>query len=279
MVVVKIGCAVGQLRDGPAAGKLRFLKPLGIQYIEPQFGTDAKDAEDEPFIEKVRQELEGSGVRVWSVHAPFGREVDLSSPNEGVRERGIRAAIRAGRGCRDLGGKVVVVHCGDEFGDEDRPARAKAHERSVESLKRVVDQCASLGVRVALENLPPGYLTSSTEELLSVVERFSPEDVGICLDTGHAHLAGNLVGLVRAVAGRIITTHIHDNDRSGDQHYVPGSGTIDWRTVGAQLARSHYFTADGGGPLMFEVSGPGSHADAISCLSEAGALIGRYLAG
>jgi sugar phosphate isomerase/epimerase len=278
MVVLKLGCAVGQLRDGPAAGKLRSLKPLGIQYIEPQFGTDAKDAEDEPFVEKVRQELEGSGVRVWSVHAPFGPEVDLSSPNEGVRERGIAAAIRAACGCHDLGGKVIVVHCGDEFDEEDRPARAKAHERSVEPLKRIADRCASLGVRLALENLPPGYLTSSTEELLSVLERFPPQQMGVCLDTGHAHIAGNLVGLVRAVAARIITTHIHDNDRSGDQHYVPGSGTINWRTASGELARSPYFAADGGGPLMFEVSGPGSHADAIMRLADAGSLIERFMA-
>lgn len=275
---MKIGCAVGDLRNGPAAGRLHLLRPLGIECVEVQFGPDAQDAEDGTFIEKTREEIGRAKITVWSAHSPFGPEVDISSPRQDVRERGIAAIMRAARGCVDLGAGVIVVHCGDKVSEQDRPAREEALARSVESLKRVVDRCGALGVRVALENLHTDHLTSTAQELLGVVRQLPREHVGVCLDTGHAHIRGNAPEVVRAVADRIITVHIHDNDGSADQHRVPGSGTIDWQAVAAELRRSPYFRgstdgSDEGGPLLFEVSGPGSNAEAISRLAAAGAMI------
>jgi len=279
--MTKIGCAVGVLRTGPAAGKLGYLPALGIRCIEVQFGTDAEDAENGSFVDQTRAALSAAGLEVWSAHTPFGPEVDISSSNERIRERGLAAALRTARGCLDLGGRVIVLHCGEHHREEN--SRREALRRAPEYVARIVDACASIGVQVALENLPPHYVTCTAEELLSVAERFPRENVGVCLDTGHAHIGGNVAELVRAVADRIITTHIHDNDRSDDQHYVPGSGTIDWKSVGAELGCSPYFATptggqNGRGPLLFEVSGPGTHAEAIGRLPVAGAMIAQFMA-
>ena len=265
---MEIGCAVEVLRGGAAEGRVRDIRGLGVDCIEPQFTPpDAYDAEDETFIAGAREEITRAGIAVWSVHTPFGAEVDLSSADEAVRQRGVRAAVRSARGCAALGGTLIVVHCSDKTPARG-PTRAEALARATESVARIVDGCEPYGVRVAVENLPPGYLTDTALELMGVVDQFPPESVGVCVDTGHAHIAGEDAELIERVAPRIITTHLHDNDRTDDQHFVPGAGTIDWAAVGKALGASPY-----DGPLMFEVGGPGTYAEALSRLPGASAMI------
>ena len=182
--------------------------------------------------------------------------------------RALEANIRSARGCAALGGKVLVVHCNDgcALTGTDR-AEALAH--AVEAISAIAETCADLGVRLAVENLPPGYLTSSSSELMSVVEQFPPDIVGVCVDTGHANLTGEGVALIERCSDRIVTTHLHDNDGTGDSHLAPGFGTIDWDAVGAALALSAY-----DGPLMFEVGGPGTREEALMHLPAAARMIG-----
>ena len=52
--------------------------------------------------------------------------------------------------------------------------------------------------------------------------------VGICMDFGHAFIMGDLVDSIEAVSGHLITTHIHDNDGTRDDHLVPFDGAIEW---------------------------------------------------
>jgi sugar phosphate isomerase/epimerase len=52
--------------------------------------------------------------------------------------------------------------------------------------------------------------------------------VRFTLDTGHAQLYGCLFDMLDTVGEHLAFTHIHDNDGSTDQHYVPGHGTINW---------------------------------------------------
>jgi sugar phosphate isomerase/epimerase len=245
------------LRHGPAAGRFAAIRQFGIEFIEPQFDIDARDADDLPFLEGMRQDISGAGLAVWSAHSPFGTEVDISSSDPAIRTRGVQAILRAARGALFLGAKVMVVHCGDlcdETADRKDPL-----SRSLEALQQIVEGCTPLGVQIALVNLPPDHLTSSAEELMRMVEAFPAERVGVCLDTGHANMAGILLETIERAGPRIVTVHLHDNDGSADQHRVPGEGTIDWIAVRDALARSNY-----AGPLMFEVDKPGAYAEMMA---------------
>lgn len=46
-----------------------------------------------------------------------------------------------------------------------------------------------------------------------------------------------------------ITVHIHDNDKSDDQHLLPFDGTIDWNNVLAKLKENNY-----NGPITLELA-------------------------
>jgi len=65
-----------------------------------------------------------------------------------------------------------------------------------------------------VESLPPAYLGGQIEQLREIVDGVGSEAVGVCLDTGHAHLGGDVAEWIRALGRRIIAIHLHDNDGS-----------------------------------------------------------------
>ncbi len=242
---------------------------MGIDCVEPHFtGPYAFDAEDEGLLADAREELAAADMAVWSVHAPIGGEVDICLARDEVHARAVESIVRSARGCAALGGKILVVHCSDWRAPKGA-GRARALQCASDAISEVADVCAELGIRVAVENLPPGYLTSSSSELMSVVERFPPDLVGVCVDTGHANLTDEESAFIERCSDRIITIHLHDNDGTLDSHLAPGFGTVDWDAVGAALAASPY-----DGPLMFEVGGPGTREEALMHLPAAARMIG-----
>jgi sugar phosphate isomerase/epimerase len=87
-------------------------------------------------------------------------------------------------------------------------------------------------------------------DLLWLLGAMDTADVGICLDTGHAYLAGDLDTVVHKLSGHLQTVHASDNRGREDDHLPPGDGTIDWERVLGQLDRAAYR-----GPLILEIAG------------------------
>ena len=64
--------------------------------------------------------------------------------------------------------------------------------------------------------------------------------MGVCFDTGHVHQGQDHLGYIRAVAGRIVTVHLHDNYGDRDAHALPGEGNIDWPATLVALREAGY---------------------------------------
>ncbi|MBO5369797.1 MAG: sugar phosphate isomerase/epimerase [Clostridia bacterium] len=60
---------------------------------------------------------------------------------------------------------------------------------------------------------------------MELCDSFESENIGICWDFGHAHLASvdQLRGL-QTVGKRLVCTHIHDNFGNGDDHLISVRG-------------------------------------------------------
>ncbi len=92
---------------------------------------------------------------------------------------------------------------------------------------------------------------SAARALVRLVEddlELPPPGVGICLDTGHAFLMGDLADAIETVGGDLVTTHVHDNRGKGDDHLVPFDGIIDWPTALMSFEKVGY-----DGVIMFEL--------------------------
>src|SRR3954462_11862385 len=54
------------------------------------------------------------------------------------------------------------------------------------------------------------------------------QDVGVCFDTGHAHMMSRVHQAFEVLKERMRSTQIHGTDAQQDSHLWPGDGTIDW---------------------------------------------------
>jgi sugar phosphate isomerase/epimerase len=117
-------------------------------------------------------------------------------------------------------------------------------------LTRVADHCRSAGMSLVLENMLPHLLFGHTSDLLWMVGAITDLNVGVCLDTGHAHIAGDLYSSAQKLSKHLQMLHANDNDSRWDQHLPPGKGAIDWHRMVVQLVDESFR-----GGIIMELSG------------------------
>ena len=98
-------------------------------------------------------------------------------------------------------------------------------------------------------------------EVLTIIDGFDPDVVGVCLDSNHANLRAELPDVVRALGDRIATLHISDNDGNDENHWFPFAGVIDWEPFVRALVRSPY-----DGPFMYEARGVSDPEEGVETL-------------
>jgi sugar phosphate isomerase/epimerase len=235
-------------------------------------GVRAVELSDAAIVTHDRTTLAGAadtwrarGVRVWSVHAPFGGEHALALLDESARRQAVATHVDALSKASAIGASCVVIHPGDAVVEAEPDVYRSQLYKSLDALIPVAE---SEDVRLALENLPPGWLGESGAAVRRVVDDFDVPILGVCFDTGHANLDDDgLVASYRAVRDRVITFHLHDNDGQKDRHVQPGYGTADWEGFARELAASDF--AD---PVVLE-SRPWARASWRTMLREMEALL------
>jgi sugar phosphate isomerase/epimerase len=114
----------------------------------------------------------------------------------------------------------------------------------------VARHCKGLGIICVLENKLPHLLFGNTSDILWILDGINTAEVGVCLDTGHAFLAGDMHNLVHKLAGHLRMIHAHDNGGSGDNHLSPGDGKIGWEKFLRDLIEVRFR-----GALILEMAG------------------------
>lgn len=181
------------------------------------------------YAQQVRQLAEHHHLRVADVHGYGGAGGGITYTDELFAAANINRAEFASR----VGAEAVVLHL---------PARRletpqEAIESSISLLRTIRPAFEKLNVRAAVENLPrTAHVDGFFDALLS---EFPPSFLGFCYDTGHAVITKQSHLLARHV-DRLLVTHLHDNDGSGDQHRLPGEGKADWPEIIRTLKGSSY---------------------------------------
>jgi len=214
--------------------KLRRLAATGIEHVElsalQQLHLDLFDDER---LDEIHAAIDQTGLKVWSIHAPF---CGFAMDDADTRADGIRLIVRTMEVCRRFDGRFAVVHPGRDVPSVDRK-RELAWTR--DAMARAAD-LAPDGVAVALETMGAKALAGPADEMLAALDGLDPARVGICFDAGHVHQGADVVTYVRTVADRILTLHLHDNHGDRDEHALPGRGTIDWPAVLSALQAAGY---------------------------------------
>jgi sugar phosphate isomerase/epimerase len=190
--------------------------------LEIYFGAAALDSTSLSDIAGLKKKLDyNPGL---SIHAPF---MDLSPGAVDSMVRG--ATMERFRQILDvaeiLGPKTVVFHSGYEKWKYALNVDLWL-EQSLLTWREVVKRAAGMGVKVAIENI----FEDEPSNLKLLMENMNSADFGICFDTGHFNLFSkiSIEEWMESLNPYIVELHLHDNDRTSDQHLPIGDGTFDF---------------------------------------------------
>ena len=191
---------------------------------------------------KIKKAYNDGGIAVWQVHAPWCYPPKDSTPGE--RAVRLEAFLKAVRGASYLGSPNIVVHAIMPFGVNSPDNPELMRDINAEFMGRLAEEALEYGVEhINVENLPfPNLPINHTHQCLDFVKRMNRETNSrifkVCLDTGHSNFCGENPADAARMLGReyLGTLHVHDNDGKGDQHRLPGNGTIDWEDFSNALA-------------------------------------------
>ncbi|HEY2330959.1 MAG TPA: deoxyribonuclease IV [Acidimicrobiales bacterium] len=186
---------------------------------DPQSWKKPKLREDAP-------SLRAATIPVY-VHAPY--IVNVASPDNRIRIPSRKILQQTMVGAADIGATAVIVHGGHVGPDEDVEVGV---ERWVKALKEL-----ETDVPLYLENTAGGdhAMARHFDTIARLWDAIGPLGIGFCLDTCHAHAAGEAMAgaaeRIQAITGRVDLVHANDSkDGAGsgrDRHEHLGAGQID----------------------------------------------------
>jgi sugar phosphate isomerase/epimerase len=178
----------------------------------------------------------GAG-RLISLHMPI-LGINIASTNPGVRGESVRQIEQTISEAARLGATGVVVHPGVPPYEEIMP-RDRGLPHAIDSLRALCEAAGAAGVEVYLENMPDVAIGPNLprighkiiygvtyEELRHIYDSVRHPSLRLCLDLGHAFLAGRptLDALLRDPD--VVHVHVSDNLGWRDDHLAWGDGEI-----------------------------------------------------
>jgi sugar phosphate isomerase/epimerase len=171
-------------------------------------------------------------LQPFSMHAPLfpdhemGRAgapaVNLLHPDKARRIDAMDEVKRALECAEHIRFRNLILH----LGERDDGWSLRSIEHSIAALEQLGAFAHPLGVRLLVENLTSEPTTPS--HLITILEMGHLDQVGVCLDLGHAHLTVGVPEAIAALGPHIASVHVHDNHATKDEHLWPGEGSIDW---------------------------------------------------
>ena len=160
-----------------------------------------------------------------SIHAPF---IDLSPGAVDSKVR--RATLERFSHVLDISEvlkpKAIVFHSGYEKWKYALNIDLWL-EKSLLTWQPLNTRAAAIGVKIAIENI----FEDEPQNLRILMENMDSENFGICFDTGHFNLFSKvpLEVWMSALKPYILELHLHDNNRTSDEHLPVGDGTFDFK--------------------------------------------------
>jgi deoxyribonuclease-4 len=207
-----------------------------------------------PVLPEGHEAIRDSDVDVY-IHAPY--VVNVASPNNRIRIPSRKILVQQLEGAAKIGAKGLIVHGGHVLKHDDP-------QTGFDNWRKVFERMEECPIPVLIENTAGGdnAMARKLDRIARLWEALDGFDVGFCLDTCHAHAAGedlvDVVERVKAITGRIDLVHCNDSrDAFGsgaDRHANLGDGRIDPELILAVVRAA-------GAPVIVETPGDGQAGD------------------
>lgn len=251
-----IGISTGLFYRMPFGTCLPWIRQVGFNQIEVCSSKGHLDYHSKREIEDAARMIGDFGMEALSFHAPFHEEIDITSPDLQRRRQSEYEIFKAAEAAAMLNARYFVFHPGPEKSFEPPlHERLQRMNNAVEVINNVYRKCEELQIQLAMENMLPHLFCGSTQDIMWLIGSVRELEPAVCLDTGHALLAGGVSEMIHKVSTHLQIVHVNDNSGTGDDHLPPGQGKIDWHQFVLDL-RAVSFS----GVLILELS-PGKYTE------------------
>ena len=188
----------------------------------------------------LRREAEECGLRIIGLHWLLAKTegLHLTSPDEIVRKRTAEYLVELARGCRDLGGELMVFGSPAQRRIPAGANKAQAQDYAADTFRRALPGIADCGVKLCLEPLPPpeaDFITTCADAV-ELLERLSHPNFVLHLDVkAMASDEAPTPELIRRHARRTAHFHANDPNKRG-----PGFGSTDFVPILQALKEADY---------------------------------------
>jgi sugar phosphate isomerase/epimerase len=197
--------------------------------LEIYFSSHTLDTVEDSDIIRLKERLDYSPL--FSIHAPF---MDLSpgAVDSKAREITIERFFHILDIAEILKPVSVVFHSGYEKWKYALKVDIWL-ENSLKTWRALMDRAIELNVKIAIENI----FENEPVNLRLLMEAMGSEHFGICFDTGHCNLFSRvpLSEWLGQLKPYMFELHLHDNNKTFDDHIAIGDGTFDFDTLFSTL--------------------------------------------
>jgi sugar phosphate isomerase/epimerase len=213
-------------------GLLDVFARAGAQGVELFAARQHFDYTSRPHVREMAEWFEANPAEAFSVHAPLWSDTEMGRggapavnvihPEKSRRIDAMDEIKRALEVAETLPFRFLILH----LGEREDSWGPRALEHSITALEHLRAFANPLGVKLLVENLQGDVARPS--HLVEILTAGHFQDIGVCLDVGHAHLGDGVASTLSEVNAYVRSSHLHDNKGDKDAHLWPGDGTIHW---------------------------------------------------
>ena len=219
---------------------LKELKALGFHYIElmtapphvwpPTFDQNQRKA--------LRNQIETLGLELVAIN-PTYLDINMASPNPGMREESVRQIIDQITLAHDLGAKLIVVIVGKRHPLIAYPVETVWEKFAKEGIMRCVEHAEKMNVIFGLENGPSLFI-DTVERMRFVLNEVRSSHMKVVFDVANASVVEPIVPAFDKIKDDLVHVHLSDTDCTRWSHSSIGEGTIDFRPIAEKLMEINY---------------------------------------
>jgi sugar phosphate isomerase/epimerase len=211
------------------------MKAAGLETLDLVAIPGHVDIADVPHIDAIVESARSAGVAIRSMSVAIG---DLQTATPIAIDRGWPLLVGRTGPCRD----------------------AQPRGDAIAALGPILEKIAAMlperGIGIAIQ--APGGRALSAEAVVAALESLDDARFGVCLDAGHAHLAGGAPEAAEAASGLVVAAILHDNNGREDLHRAPGEVAINWPAVLTACWKTGF-----SGPWIIDVTEEAGRSDAL----------------
>ena len=207
--------------------------------------TKVSESAMKKHYQKVYEYAKENNITINQTHASYA-----SFPNFTLEEY-FKKIVRSIKCTSYVGAKYMIMHP-QVFPKIEWNIDQKELQYNIEFYKRLIPYLKKYDVKLCLENIydwegKPGQRSiriiyySAPQNLKELVDKLNSEYIGVCLDTGHMHIAKeNMYNAIKVFGDKLWALHIHDCYGIKDDHFIMYDGSINWEDVRNGLKDINY---------------------------------------